>query len=120
MRTWMVLFSATILVVACDQGSETEPSAAKSTIDAAREAVASLPVARTVEGTLGCGHCTFETSEECTAALRTAEGEVILFDGVSEDSPLFRKRLDGGEVKVTGNSTTRDGVTHMTVVSYTN
>ena len=71
----------------------------------------------TLVGNLGCGHCTYHQGTSCAAAIQTDDGTVYLLD-VDSDSDLFTKRFDGGEVKIVGVVSERDGERHVAVASY--
>ncbi|MEZ4647750.1 MAG: hypothetical protein R3E97_03010 [Candidatus Eisenbacteria bacterium] len=68
----------------------------------------------TLTGNMGCGHCNFQIGNHCTAAMQTADGQIVIFDGVAEDSEMFQNRMDGAKVEVAGVvSYDADGVAHM-------
>jgi hypothetical protein len=69
-------------------------------------------------GTLGCGHCNFHTTSECAAAMKTANGDVYVLDGVTEKSPLFENRMKGGNITVIGNVLEADGSKHVAMTSF--
>ena len=71
----------------------------------------------TLVGTSGCGHCNFHKGESCSAAMKTADGNIYILDGVDHDSEMFQKRMDGIQVKVTGVVAERAGDNHVTVHS---
>ena len=65
-------------------------------------------------GNMGCGHCNFQIGNHCTAAMKTAEGQIVIFDDVAQDTEMFENRMDGAEVTVAGVvSYDADGVAHM-------
>lgn len=70
-------------------------------------------------GTLGCGHCTFKTTSDCAAAVKTAEGEVYILDGVAEGSELWTARETGGEIALVGSvSEAEDHLKHVALTSF--
>lgn len=68
----------------------------------------------TLTGNMGCGHCNFQIGNSCAAAMKTADGNIVIFDGVSHESEMFQNRMDGAEVTVAGVvSYDETGVAHM-------
>lgn len=94
-----------------------EPAPAAQAAQADADAAPSLAVA-TVTGTLGCGHCTYETTTSCAAAVRTDDGVVWILEGIGEDSELFTDRYDAGVVEVTGSPREDAGKHYLAVESY--
>jgi len=52
-------------------------------------------------GTVGCGHCTYQVGDGCSAAIKTAEGDIYILD-VEEDAEVFNDRYSGAEISVEG------------------
>lgn len=71
----------------------------------------------TVEGTLGCGHCNYQTTEGCSVALQTADGSIYLVEG-GDQAALMDVRMDQPAASVSGTVTTRDGLKIIQVESY--
>lgn len=69
-------------------------------------------------GTLGCGHCNFHTTSDCAAAMKTANGDVYVLDGVTEGSPLWEGRTKGGPITVIGSVLEADGSKHIAMTSF--
>ena len=68
----------------------------------------------TLTGTVGCGHCTYQVGNSCSAALKTGDGIVWVLDGIGAGDELFENRFDGGEVTMAGVVHYVDGVAHLT------
>jgi len=68
----------------------------------------------TLTGTVGCGHCTYQVGNSCSAALKTSDGIVWVLDGIGAGDELFENRFDGGEVTMAGVVHYVDGVAHLT------
>ena len=65
---------------------------------------------QTVEltGKLGCSHCTYtQAGEHCGVGFKTADGKVYIIEKASKE--LYDARMKGGEVKVKGIVTEKDG-----------
>lgn len=119
MRTILLLSAAALLIVGCGQTSEeatqAESSAPSTTETTEAPATEATTASTTVSGELGCGHCNYDVGEGCSAAVKTASGEIYILEDAQE---LFDKRFDGGTVEVAGTVVEKDGVHHMTVSSY--
>jgi hypothetical protein len=74
----------------------------------------------TLAGTVGCGHCNFGKTGECSSAIQTADGQVTVIDGVSHDSELWKLREENAKpAEVTGTlSQGTDGLPHLKMSSY--
>lgn len=80
-------------------------------------AAAGTPV--TLAGTLGCGHCNYEKTAECAAAIQTANGDVYVIDGVTVPSPLWSAREARKQAQITGTvAKSEDGLMHLALTSY--
>ena len=82
--------------------------AAAAPVEEAKEVVAKTEAHQLEEGTeitvagkLGCGHCNYQASDGCSAAIQTAEGAVFILD-VAEESKWFQNRFGGAKLEVTG------------------
>ena len=80
---------------AADQANAPVEEAGHGEVDATAASV-------TLTGTLGCGHCTYQKTDGCSAAMKTADGIVYILDGVDNHSEAYQKRMEGGDVKVVG------------------
>src|SRR6185503_16699612 len=59
-------------------------------------------------GKLGCSHCTFkQKGEDCGAAFKTADGKIFIIEDASKE--VMEARTKGGDVKVKGVVTEKDG-----------
>lgn len=121
MRTILLLSAVALLIVGCGQASE-EATQAESPAQSATEAAQqespkaeATTASTTISGELGCGHCNYEVGESCSAAIKTASGEIYILEDAQE---LFDKRFDGGTVEVAGTVVEKDGTHHMKVDSY--
>lgn len=72
----------------------------------------------TLEGSLGCGHCTHHMGTGCSAALQTADGTVYILDGMNQGDAPFDKRFDGLTLKVVGKTAVNEGTHFVKVESY--
>jgi hypothetical protein len=74
----------------------------------------------TLAGTVGCGHCNFGKTSECSSAIQTADGQITVLDGVSTDSELWKLREENSKpAEVTGTlSQGTDGLPHLKMSSY--
>ena len=123
MRRLAVLLALVFLSGGC---SSKEDGSSDVTTEAERAQTADVPAAQaavaegevTLTGTMGCGSCTFKTADECTAAIRTADGVVYLLEGVEQESELFTERLGGDEVRVVGVPREEGGTRYLAVQSY--
>ena len=131
MRTTAWILIGTLVVAGCSATTErpaAETSAAKKTAPPATASSnggahmeSSAPAsgeAVTLVGTSGCGHCTFGVGQSCAAAMKAADGTLYVLDGVDPESELFKSRMDGKSLKVTGQVTQRDGLNHVAMASY--
>lgn len=64
-----------------------------------------------LSGKLGCGHCGYHKTPHCTAAFKTDDGKIYVIDNASKD--VMSARVKGGNVKVTGVVSEKDGVQHV-------
>ena len=94
-----------------------EPQAPGTTT--AQQGEAASGDAVTLAGTLGCGHCTYHVTPECSPCIKTAAGAVYVIDGAGEGSELMEKRFDTLEVAVVGTVTGSEEPKHITMTSYT-
>jgi hypothetical protein len=123
MRKLAVLLSLALLSGGC---SSKETSSNEVTTETERAETAAVPATQTapaegeitLTGNMGCGNCTFKTGDECTAAIKTADGVVYLLDGVEEESELFTERKSGKEIRVVGVPREEEGVRYLAVKSY--
>lgn len=61
-----------------------------------------------LQGKLGCAHCNYsQKGESCGVGFKTADGKIYIIEDASKE--LFKARMDGGEVKVKGVVTEKDG-----------
>ena len=62
----------------------------------------------TISGELVCGHCTLHAVDQCTAAIKAADGNYLLVKN-PESKKIFDKRLKGLKAEVTGTVEEKDG-----------
>ena len=74
----------------------------------------------TLTGNVGCGHCNFGKTSECSSAIQTADGKVTVLDGVGTDSELWKIREENMKpAEVTGTiAQGPDGLQHMQMASF--
>ena len=91
----------------------TETAPAQTQTAAAGETV-------TLAGNVGCGHCNFGKTSECSSAIQTADGNVTVIDGVAHDSELWKLREENMKpAEVTGTvAQGPDGLQHMQMASF--
>ncbi|HWN80509.1 MAG TPA: hypothetical protein VNM87_00290 [Candidatus Udaeobacter sp.] len=121
----LVLLAA---IAGCQSTShqEAQAPAEKSAEHAATEtapaqtqtAAAGAPV--TLTGNVGCGHCNFGKTSECSSAIQTADGNVTVIDGVAHDSELWKLREENmKQAEVTGTMAQGpDGLQHLQMTSF--
>jgi hypothetical protein len=73
----------------------------------------------TLAGTLGCGHCTYHVTPDCSPCVKTAAGTIYVIDGAGEGSELMEKRFDALEVAVVGTVAGSEEPKHIAMTSYT-
>jgi hypothetical protein len=110
-----------VLALGCGGGTEQaettakaeEPAQAESSTESSQDMAAATSAkvkapegielaSATLEGKLGCGHCTFEAKDECSLAMKTADGEVYMIEAGERQDELMDKRYDEPEVKIAG------------------
>lgn len=120
MRKILILSTVALLAFGCGQASD-EATQAENAADTATKTTTEKPqveattASTTLSGELGCGHCAYNVGESCSAALKTASGEIYILDNADEP---FQKRFDGGTIEVVGTVTEKDGQKHVAVESY--
>src|ERR1043165_3184214 len=60
-----------------------------------------------IKGKIGCGHCQYHKADSCAVGFKTEDGKVYLLE--KADKKLMDERMKGGEYKVTGKVTEKDG-----------
>jgi hypothetical protein len=129
MKRPFVLFLGLALlsvVAGCQKGSQeakteagqTAEHAATETAPAQTQTAAGETV--TLTGNVGCGHCNFGKTSECSSAIQTADGTVTVLDGVGTDSELWKLREENMKpAEVTGTiAQGPDGLKHMQMASF--
>ncbi len=61
-----------------------------------------------IKGKIGCAHCMYHQGDSCAVGFKTADGKVYVLD--KADKKLMDARFKGGEYKVTGKVTEKDGI----------
>jgi hypothetical protein len=69
------------------------------------------PKAFELQGKIGCGHCMYHSGSSCSVGLKTEDGKVYLLE--KADKKLMEARMNGGELKVTGTVTEKDGTLYV-------
>jgi hypothetical protein len=131
----IILGCVLVLGVGCQSGSTDQPAAAETTQDAANDAGSMADAGEAAEaasadlssvgaevqlaGTLGCGHCSFTKGDRCSAAVQTADGDIVILD-VADDHELYAERFSGRAVTVDGAvaKLADDGTPHVEVSTY--
>jgi hypothetical protein len=60
-----------------------------------------------IKGKIGCAHCSYHEARSCAVGFQTADGKVYLLE--KADKKLMDARMKGGEYKVTGKVTEKEG-----------
>ncbi|MSR64203.1 MAG: hypothetical protein EXS18_00285 [Verrucomicrobiae bacterium] len=60
-----------------------------------------------IKGKVGCAHCQYHKADSCAVGFKTEDGKVYLME--KADKKLMDARFKGGEYKVTGKVTEKDG-----------
>lgn len=146
MTTWKYIRSAMLvafagaLALGCarekaaeDAATEPQPGATGSAVEPASpsgDAAGSSSAAADAEGAasagevqiaglLGCGHCTFHVTPDCSPCVKTKAGDIYVIDGVGEDADLWEKRLEEGhQITVTGAVLGSDKLKHVAMTSF--
>lgn len=74
----------------------------------------------TLAGNVGCGHCNFGKTSECSSAIQTADGSVTVIDNVDPTHELWKLREENMKpAEVTGAvAQGPDGLQHIQMTSY--
>lgn len=143
MTTWKIIRVATLLAmvaalaVGCARERAAENAASKPQPGASGSAADPAPPSESpagasgaeadgaaagevqLAGLLGCGHCTFHVTPECSPCVKTRAGDVYVIDGVGEDADLWEKRLEEGhQITVTGTVLGSDKLKHVAMTSF--
>ncbi len=117
--TWttMALLVLGIAIAGCGKKAATSDTAKTPKTDSG---VATQAPAGEVQlaGTLGCGHCVFHATSDCAACVKTAAGEVYVIDGVSEQSPMWEKRLEEGHTITVAGMIVDGDPKHIAMTSF--
>lgn len=62
-----------------------------------------------LEGTMGCGHCSFQVKDECTLAFKDADGEIYIVEAGDQQEELMEVRIDEPSVFIAGRIGEVDG-----------
>ncbi len=95
-------------------GDEASAAAENATPDAGGRMV-KVPegtelAATTLEGTIGCGHCTYHLTPECALAMKTADGVVYVIENDPEHEAHMGERFSGKPISVTGRVGEKDSM----------
>jgi hypothetical protein len=63
----------------------------------------------TVEGNMGCGHCTFHVKDSCSLAMKSTDGTVYMLEAGDQQEALMETRYDEAAVLVAGRVAEVDG-----------
>jgi hypothetical protein len=61
-----------------------------------------------LQGQLGCAHCSYHKGQSCGVGFKTADGKIYVFEDPAKE--LMDARTKGGQIKVKGTVTEKDGV----------
>ena len=95
-----------------DTAGDQAQSAAGEAVEQAQEAADALgdrmheaeavAEAATYTGTIGCGHCTYHVTDECSPCMKTADGTVYVIESAADHDKLMGDRFSGKELTVVG------------------
>src|ERR1051325_8534721 len=60
-----------------------------------------------LQGKIGCAHCSYHQADSCAVGFKTADGKIYILEKASKE--LMDARLKGGDIKVTGTVTEKNG-----------
>ncbi len=91
------------------------PAAAESAAPGAEGRMLKAPegtelASATLDGTIGCGHCTYHLTPECALAMKTADGVVYVIENDPEHEAHMGERFSGRPISVTGRVGEKDGL----------
>lgn len=127
MRRFWIVFPLALAVIAFAAGCGQKEDAAKEQAKTEAESAAGKAVAQaqdaaeqvegkmqeaaaaaqgelqTVEGTIGCAHCTFHVADACAPAIKTADGTIYVIDAASQGyDKAMGDRFAGKQATVEG------------------
>ena len=128
-RFWILapaVLAIMVLALGCGSGEKTEtaqnePAATEDTNDQAAvethantggkiKAPEGMELASvSLEGTIGCGHCSFHVKEECTLAFKAADGEIYIVEAGDRQDELMDIRIDEPAALLAGRIGEVDG-----------
>ncbi len=129
-RLWMMVAAMLLvlpLAAGCAQkktetaSNETPPAEQPATMEqghageAMEAAGQSVPpadmelTAMTLEGKVGCGHCTYHVTDACALAMQTEDGKVYVIESAPDYDAAFGDRFSGKTISVTGKVGEKDG-----------
>lgn len=124
-KLWIPFFALVALTVStgCGGGENSEQPTPSSRLEVpattpAETGTAAQTASMTVEGQLGCGHCSHQIGTSCSAAVQTAEGKVYILEDMAAGSEPFDQRFGQKKIRVTGTVTVNEGVSTMKVTDY--
>ncbi|NQU12323.1 hypothetical protein HQ590_16120 [bacterium] len=68
-----------------------------------------------LQGAIGCSHCSYHKGDGCAVGLKTTDGKIYILEKASAE--LMEVRMKGGELKVKGTVTEKDGVFYVDATS---
>jgi hypothetical protein len=92
-----------------DTTSAVEPGSDPASSRGMLKAPEAMAATVNLAGKLGCGHCTFHAKDECSLAMKTADGTVYMIEAGAEQQALMDKRYDEPAVEVAGRVSEVDG-----------
>jgi len=115
-RNWLLIpmvLAITGLALGCgttDKAEETATPADEPAQTQETPATTEMAEATVIEGKLGCGHCNYKVSNECSLAMQTASGDVYVIEAAENQEELMAQRYDQPAVKVEGKVSEVDGL----------
>ena len=120
-RLWMMVAAMLLilpLVAGCAQkktetaSNQTPPAEQPATMKVAGQSAPPADMvltAMTLDGKVGCGHCTYHTTDACALAMQTDDGKVYVIESAPDYDQFFGDRFSGKTINVTGQVGEKDG-----------
>lgn len=120
-RPWMMVAAMLLvlpLAAGCAQkktetaSNQTPPAEQPATMETAGQSAPPADMVlttMTLEGKVGCGHCTYHTTNACALAMQTEDGKVYVIESAPDYDQNFGDRFSGKTISVTGQVGEKDG-----------